>query len=62
MGLKTIWRNNRVLIVMGTGLVLIHWGWYKIQSNPIFHPKRDELPEPGVVTYTPEHKNRAKGK
>nr|XP_056712874.1 uncharacterized LOC128706665 homolog [Euleptes europaea] len=63
MGLKTIWRNYRVLIVMGTGLALVHWGWYNIKSNPIFQPKRDEfVPEPAIVRYVLEQEKQAKGK
>ncbi|XP_054852271.1 uncharacterized LOC128706665 homolog [Eublepharis macularius] len=63
MGLKTIWSNYRVLIVMGTGLALVHWGWYNIKSSPVFQPKRNELvPEPGIVTYVLDQEKQAKGK
>ncbi|XP_062981401.1 uncharacterized LOC128706665 homolog [Elgaria multicarinata webbii] len=63
MGLKTIWKNYRVLIVMGTGLALVHWGWYNMKSSPIFHPKRDDLlPESGNVTYVLQQKKQNKGK
>ncbi|XP_073409935.1 uncharacterized protein [Dendrobates tinctorius] len=39
MGLKSIWKSYKVLIVMGTSLGVIHWGWINMQSNPIFHPE-----------------------
>ncbi|XP_071438227.1 uncharacterized protein [Pithys albifrons albifrons] len=53
MGLKTIWKDYKVLIVMGTGLGLVHWGWFHIKSSPIFQVKREDfgVPEPGIVTY-----------
>uniref|UniRef100_A0A3B4A6U7 Uncharacterized protein n=1 Tax=Periophthalmus magnuspinnatus TaxID=409849 RepID=A0A3B4A6U7_9GOBI len=51
MGLANFWRNNKVLIVMGTSLGLIHWGWYNLKdSHPLKRP-RDEVLEPGIVTY-----------
>lgn len=36
MGLKTFWNDNKVLIVMGISLGLVHWGWYYFKSSPIF--------------------------
>lgn len=52
MGLHKFWQNYKVLIVMGTGLGLIHWGWYNLKSSPVLHPQRQDLvPEPGIVTY-----------
>lgn len=37
---------------MGTGLGLVHWGWYTIKSNPLFKKSREEyIPEPGIVSY-----------
>jgi len=52
MGLREVWRNYKVLIVMGTSLGLIHWGWYNLKSNPLLHKSRDDyIPEPGIVAY-----------
>lgn len=52
MGLRDFWRNYKVLIVMGTSLGLIHWGWYNLKANPLLHKTRDEhVPEPGIVAY-----------
>ncbi|KYO23750.1 hypothetical protein Y1Q_0002363 [Alligator mississippiensis] len=63
MGLKTIWKNYKVLIVMGPSLVLIHWGWYNIQSNPIFKMKREDLDqEPGIVTHVMQQDSKNQGK
>ncbi|XP_063774622.1 uncharacterized LOC128706665 homolog [Pseudophryne corroboree] len=50
MGLKSVWKNYKVLIVMGTGLGITHWGWYNMQSNPVFHPE-GEGRLPYVVRY-----------
>ncbi|XP_054675923.1 uncharacterized LOC128706665 homolog [Grus americana] len=63
MGLKTIWKDYKVLIVMGTSLGLVHWGWFHIKSSPIFQVKtQDFVPEPGIVTYVmqSDHKNKEK--
>ncbi|XP_066466242.1 uncharacterized homolog [Tiliqua scincoides] len=63
MSLKSIWKNYRVLIVMGTGLGLVHWGWFNIKSNPIFQPKsEDYVQEPGIVTYVLQQEKQNKGK
>uniref|UniRef100_A0A8B9FTP1 Uncharacterized protein n=1 Tax=Amazona collaria TaxID=241587 RepID=A0A8B9FTP1_9PSIT len=43
MGLKTIWKDYKVLIVMGIGLGLVHWGWFHIKSSPLFQVKTDKL-------------------
>ncbi|XP_070409714.1 uncharacterized protein [Nothobranchius furzeri] len=53
MGLRDFWQNYKVLIVMGTSLGLIHWGWYNLKSNPVLHRKEEEAytPEPGIVAY-----------
>ncbi|KAB5523650.1 hypothetical protein PHYPO_G00155010 [Pangasianodon hypophthalmus] len=51
--LRSFWHSNKVLIVMGSGLGFIHWGWYSIKSNPLLRQNRDDYtPEPGIVSYT----------
>lgn len=50
--LRSFWNNYKVLIVMGSGLGLVHWGWYSIKSNPLLKKSREEyIPEPGIVSY-----------
>ncbi len=50
--LRSFWDNYKVLIVMGSGLGLVHWGWYSIKSNPLLKKSREEyIPEPGIVSY-----------
>uniref|UniRef100_A0A3Q2GMV7 PNAS-117 n=1 Tax=Cyprinodon variegatus TaxID=28743 RepID=A0A3Q2GMV7_CYPVA len=63
MGLQKIWRNYKVLIVMGTSLGLIHWGWYHLKSNPVLHKNREDyIPEPGIVAYVSPAAPSAKSK
>lgn len=63
MGLRDIWRNYKVLIVMGTSLGLIHWGWYNLKASPLLHKQREEyIPEPGIVTYVSTPPAAAKSK
>uniref|UniRef100_A0A3P8UHV5 Uncharacterized protein n=1 Tax=Cynoglossus semilaevis TaxID=244447 RepID=A0A3P8UHV5_CYNSE len=51
MGLHRFWQDNKVLIVMGTSLVLIHWGWYNIKSTLKAQPERNDILEPGIVSH-----------
>uniref|UniRef100_A0A8B9IJ05 Uncharacterized protein n=1 Tax=Anser cygnoides TaxID=8845 RepID=A0A8B9IJ05_ANSCY len=43
MGLKSFWKSYKVLIVMGAGLGLVHWGWFHIKSSPIFQVKTENF-------------------
>ncbi|XP_061429831.1 uncharacterized LOC128706665 homolog [Lethenteron reissneri] len=36
MAFRDAWKRYRVLIVMGAGLVSVHFGWYRLQDNPAF--------------------------
>ncbi|XP_056342344.1 uncharacterized LOC128706665 homolog isoform X2 [Oenanthe melanoleuca] len=63
MSLKTFWKDNKVLIIMGTGLGLVHWGWYYLKSSPIFQVKTENfVQEPGILTFMmqSERKNKEK--
>lgn len=63
MGLKTFWKSYKVLIVMGTGLGLVHWGWFHIKSSPIFQVKTEDfVPEPAIVAYVMQKDNKNKEK
>ncbi|XP_063300095.1 uncharacterized LOC128706665 homolog [Pelobates fuscus] len=63
MGLKNLWKNYKVLIVMGTGLGLVHWGWYNMKSSPIFHPEREAVvPVPGIVGHVLDSDRATKAK
>ncbi|XP_056423844.1 uncharacterized LOC128706665 homolog [Hyla sarda] len=39
MGLGSIWKSYKVLIIMVPSIGVIHWGWYNMQSSPVFHPE-----------------------
>uniref|UniRef100_A0A3B5K3J1 Uncharacterized protein n=1 Tax=Takifugu rubripes TaxID=31033 RepID=A0A3B5K3J1_TAKRU len=43
MSLRDIWKNYKVLIVMGSSLGLIHLGWYQLKANPLLHKTKEEL-------------------
>lgn len=63
MGLKTFWNDNKVLIVMGTSLGLVHWGWYYLKSSPVFQVKTEDfVPESGILAFMTQsnHKNKEK--
>ncbi|XP_063247576.1 uncharacterized LOC128706665 homolog [Prinia subflava] len=63
MGLKTFWNDYKVLIVMGTGLGLVHWGWYYLKSSSIFQVKTEDfVPEPGIMTFTMQSDRKNKEK
>uniref|UniRef100_A0A3Q3J089 Uncharacterized protein n=1 Tax=Monopterus albus TaxID=43700 RepID=A0A3Q3J089_MONAL len=52
MGLREFWHGYKVLIVMGTSLGLIHWGWYNLKGSPPLHnPEEADISEPGVVAH-----------
>ncbi|XP_060545315.1 uncharacterized LOC128706665 homolog [Pantherophis guttatus] len=63
MGLRDFWKNYRIFIVTGTGMVLIHWGWYKIKSNPLFQPKKEDYYEDSdIVRYVLQQDKENEGK
>ncbi|XP_070588750.1 uncharacterized protein [Erythrolamprus reginae] len=63
MGLKDLWKNYRVLIVSGTGMVLIHWGWYKVKSSPLFQPKKEVYyDDSDIVGYVLQQDKENEGK
>lgn len=52
MGVGSLWHRYKVLLVMGSSLGLIHWGWYHLKdANPQRQRPQDELPEPGIVAF-----------
>lgn len=63
MGLKTFWKDYKVLIVMGAGLGLVHWGWLYVKSSSIFQVKTEDfVPEPGIVTFMMQSDRKNKEK
>lgn len=63
MGLKTFWKDNKVLIVMGASLGLVHWGWYYLKSSPIFQVKTEEFsPERDILAFMMQTARKSKEK
>ncbi|CAJ1054178.1 hypothetical protein PHYPO_G00155010 [Xyrichtys novacula] len=64
MGLTEFWRSYKVLIVMGTGLGLIHLGWYHLKTNPLLRKTRTDYnpEEPGIVAFVSAPNATAKSK
>ncbi|XP_068865089.1 uncharacterized protein [Aphelocoma coerulescens] len=63
MGLKTFWKDYKVLIVVGAGLGLVHGGWLHMKSSPIFQVKTEDfVPEPGIVTFMMQSDRKNKEK
>ncbi|XP_072772547.1 uncharacterized protein [Nerophis lumbriciformis] len=55
MRMRDVWRNYKVLIVMGSSLVLIHVGWYQLKSNPRLrqHRKQEVAADDATVSRAP---------
>uniref|UniRef100_A0A8C8YM07 Uncharacterized protein n=1 Tax=Prolemur simus TaxID=1328070 RepID=A0A8C8YM07_PROSS len=46
MSIRNFWRKNKVLIVMIPLVGLIHLGWHRIKSSPVFQaPNKEDIPE-----------------
>ncbi|XP_074262341.1 uncharacterized protein LOC141585681 [Saimiri boliviensis] len=60
---QKLWRNYRVLVVMVPVIGLVHLGWYKIQSSPIFQiPHKDDIPEQDSLQLENLQKSQIQGK
>ncbi|XP_070341662.1 uncharacterized protein [Equus asinus] len=47
MSFQKFWRDYKVLIVMVPLVGLIHLGWHRIRSSPVFQiPNKDNVSEP----------------
>ncbi|XP_058535478.1 uncharacterized LOC128706665 homolog [Ochotona princeps] len=63
MSLHTLWKDYKVVIVMVPLVGLIHLGWHRIRSSPIFQvPSRDGSPEPDSLALAGLQKSPASGK
>ncbi|XP_064238312.1 uncharacterized LOC128706665 homolog [Aotus nancymaae] len=60
---QKLWRNYRVLVVMVPVIGLIHLGWYKIKSSPVFQiPYKDDIPEQDSLKLENLQKSQIQGK
>ncbi|KAM5178117.1 uncharacterized protein ACOB7L_012605 [Callospermophilus lateralis] len=63
MTFQNFLRDYKVLIVMVPLIGLIHLGWHKIKSSPVFHvPNTDNIPEPDSLALTSPPKSQIQGK
>ncbi|XP_069862846.1 uncharacterized protein [Dipodomys merriami] len=46
MSFQKFWKEHKVLVVMIPLVGLIHFGWYRIRSSPIFQIPKDNIREP----------------
>ncbi|XP_078227481.1 uncharacterized protein LOC128932022 isoform X5 [Callithrix jacchus] len=60
---QKLWRDYRVLVVMIPVIGLIHLGWYKIKSSPVFQiPPKDDFPEQDSLKLENLQKSQIQGK
>ncbi|XP_051701339.1 uncharacterized protein [Oryctolagus cuniculus] len=63
MNLQKFWRDYKVLVVMVPLVGLIHLGWHRIKSSPIFQvPNKDNIPEPDSLALASLPKGPPQGK
>ncbi|XP_075420110.1 uncharacterized protein LOC142462276 [Tenrec ecaudatus] len=63
MSFQNFWRDYKVLVVMVPLIGLIHLGWYKIKSSPVFQiPNKDNIPEPDNLALLSPLKSKTQGK
>ncbi|XP_054946271.1 uncharacterized protein [Physeter macrocephalus] len=63
MSFQKFWRDYKVLVVMVPLVGLIHLGWHRIKSSPVFQiPNKDDLPEPDSLALTSPEKSHIPGK
>lgn len=48
--LRTFYRNNSSLIVLGTGFIGVHYGWFVLQQDERLVPKEEQLTEQPIIT------------
>ncbi|XP_076971371.1 uncharacterized protein LOC143646419 [Tamandua tetradactyla] len=63
MSFRNFWRDYKVLVVMVPLVGLIHLGWHRIKSSPVFQtPSKDSLLEPDSLALASPQKNHPQGK
>ncbi|XP_037350586.2 uncharacterized LOC128706665 homolog [Talpa occidentalis] len=63
MSFQKFWKDYKVLIVMVPVVGLIHLGWHKIKSSPVFQvPSKDDVPEPDSLALANPQKSHVQGK
>ncbi|KAM6144298.1 uncharacterized protein O8D03_020282 isoform 1-T4 [Erethizon dorsatum] len=63
MNLQSFWRDYKVLVVMVPLIGLIHLGWHRIKSSPVFQiPTKDHIPEPDSLALASPPKSQIQEK
>nr|KAF6421641.1 hypothetical protein HJG63_000537 [Rousettus aegyptiacus] len=63
MSFQNFWRDYKVLVVMVPLVGLIHLGWHRIKSSPVFQiPNKDNVPQPDSVLLASPQKDHVQGK
>ncbi|XP_057358711.1 uncharacterized LOC128706665 homolog [Manis pentadactyla] len=63
MSFQTFWRDYKVLVVMVPLVGLIHLGWHRIKSSPVFQiPNKDDGSEPDSLAPASPQKKHIQGK
>ncbi|XP_058540865.1 uncharacterized LOC128706665 homolog [Neofelis nebulosa] len=63
MSFQNFWRDYKVLVVMVPLVGLIHLGWHRIKSSPVFQmPNKDNISEPDSPVLGRPQKSHIQGK
>lgn len=47
---KSFWNEWKPVLVMGPGIVGLHWIWFKLQTNEKLVEKEEQLTELPIIT------------
>ncbi|KAM5304131.1 uncharacterized protein AAES06_025237 isoform 1-T2 [Glossophaga mutica] len=63
MSFQNFWKDYKVLVVMVPLIGLIHLGWHRIKSSPVFQvPNKDNVPGPDSLPLTSPQKDHIREK
>ncbi|KAM5219266.1 uncharacterized protein RBU33_004114 [Hipposideros larvatus] len=62
MSFQNFWRDYKVLVVMVPLVGLIHLGWHKIKSSPVFQIPNKDVSEPDSLSLASPQKDHIQGK
>lgn len=62
MSFQNFWRDYKVLVVMVPLVGLIHLGWHKIKSSPVFQIPNKDVSEPDSLSLASPQKDHIHGK
>ncbi|XP_063104769.1 uncharacterized LOC128706665 homolog [Cavia porcellus] len=62
MSFQSFWRDYKVILVMVPLIGLIHLGWHRIKSSPVFQIPKDNIPKPDSLGLASPPKSQIPGK